>query len=366
MTDIVNTEAELRELGKRLAAAPAFGVDTEFLRERTYRAELCLVQVATTDLVTAVDPLAGIDLAPLLAALHDTRVIKVMHAARQDLEVLAPLAGAITPLFDTQIAAALAGFPAQVGYADLVKRLLGVELDKAHTRTDWSRRPLAPGQVTYAHDDVRYLLPLREALLERLAGLGRGHWLEEELRGLGEMAAAVDPQSAWLRLKGLQGLDETRQALARALAAWREERAMARNLPRGWIVSDTSLREIILRVPRTTEALAVLPEVQPGFVKRSGEEILKLIAAAGISDPPPPLARRPRPDERATALQKHLAGVAATIAAELGLGPEVLVPRRDLEALAAGRTDVAVLSGWRREVAGTRLLDAVRADSHAD
>ncbi len=141
---------------------------------------------------------------------------------------------------------------------------------------------------------------------------------------------------------------------------------MARNLPRGWIVSDTSLREIILRVPRTLEALAVLPEVQPGFVKRSGEEILQLIAAAGIPDPPPPVARRARPDERATALQKHLAGVAATIAGELGLGPEVLAPRRDLEALAAGRTDVAVLSGWRREVAGMRLLDAVRADSRAD
>lgn len=361
MTDIVTTSPQLEELGRALSAAPVFGVDTEFLRERTYRAELCLVQVATDTLVTAVDPLADIDLAPLIAALHDPGVTKVLHAARQDLEVLAPLAGSITPLFDTQIAAALAGFPAQVGYAELVKRLLGVELDKAHTRTDWSRRPLSPEQVVYAHDDVRYLLPLRSALLQRLAELDRTHWLEEELRGLGGLAPAVDPEAAWLRLKGLQGLDEARRALAQRLAAWREERAMARNLPRGWIVSDTSLREIILRVPRTPEALAALPEIQPGFVKRGGEEILGIVEAAGIPDPPPPLPRRPRPDEQATALLKRLSALATAIAAELGLGPEVLAPRRDLEALAAGRTDVPVLSGWRREVAGAKLLEAARS-----
>jgi ribonuclease D len=361
MTDIVTTPTELAELGSLLRAAPAFGLDTEFLRERTYRAELCLVQVATAAVVTAVDPLAQLDLGPLIEALRDPAVTKVLHAGRQDLEVLAPLAGTVAPLFDTQIAAALAGFPAQVGYAELVRRVIGVELAKAHTRTDWSRRPLSPEQIVYAHDDVRYLLPLRAALLERLAELERTAWLEEELRDLGAGAPfAVEPGSAWLRLKGLQGLDDYRRSLARDLAAWREQRAIARNLPRGWILSDTSLREIVLRVPRTPEALAALPEVQPGFVKRGGEEVLAFILAAGIPDPPPELPRRARPDERTTELVKRLSAVVGAIAAELGLGPEVLAPRRDLEALAAGRSDVPVLSGWRREVAGLRLLEAAR------
>jgi ribonuclease D len=361
LTDIVTTDAQLCELAAHLTSAVAFAVDTEFLRERTYRAELCLVQIATADLITAVDPLVGLDLAPLGAALGDPRLTKVMHAARQDLEVLWPLAGPITPLFDTQVAAALAGFPAQVGYAELVKRLLGVELEKAHTRTDWSRRPLSAEQIVYAHDDVRYLLPLRAALRARLAELERTSWLEEELRDLGSVTPfAASPQSAWLRLKGLHDLDEPRRALAQRLAAWREERAIDRNLPRGWILSDTSLREIILRVPRTPEALAALPEVQPGFVKRGGEEVLAFIHDAGIPDPPPPLPRRTRPDERATALVKRLGVLAASIATELGLGPEVIAPRRDLEALVAGRTDVPVLSGWRREVAGARLLEAAR------
>ena len=361
MTDIVTTDAQLRELADHLASTAAFAVDTEFLRERTYRAELCLVQIATADRVTAVDPLAGLDLSPLGTALGDPQLTKVMHAARQDLEVLAPLASPIAPLFDTQVAAALAGFPAQIGYAELVKRLLGVELEKGQTRTDWSRRPLSTEQIAYAHDDVRYLLPLRAALRERLAELDRTQWLEEELRELGSSTpVAAAPQSAWLRLKGLHDLDEPRRALAQRLAAWREERAIARNLPRGWILSDTSLREIILRVPRNAEALAGLPEVQPGFVKRGGEEVLAMIQDAGIPDPPAPLPRRARPDERATALMKRLGALAASIATELGLGPEVLAPRRDLEALVAGRTDVPVLSGWRRDVAGARLLEAAR------
>ncbi|MGB8327269.1 MAG: HRDC domain-containing protein, partial [Steroidobacteraceae bacterium] len=250
MPDIVTTTTELDDLGARLAAAPAFAVDTEFLRERTYRAELCLVQVATADLVTAVDPLADLGVAPLVAALIDARVTKVMHAARQDLEVLAPICGTVAPIFDTQVAAALAGFPSQVGYAELARRLLGIELAKTHTRTDWTRRPLSHEQIAYALDDVRYLLPLRDALSARLEQLHRSAWLAEELLNLGDAAAfVVRPEAAWLRVKGLQGLDEGRRELAQRLAAWRERRAIARNLPRGWILSDTSLREIVLRVP---------------------------------------------------------------------------------------------------------------------
>jgi ribonuclease D len=159
-----------------------------------------------------------------------------MHASRQDVEVLYPLAGIVRPVFDTQIAAALTGLPAQIGYGELVRRALGTELAKSHTRTDWSRRPLSAEQVEYALDDVRYLLPLKNYLEEHLDKLGRLEWLAEELAALGDVRSfTVDPESAWQRLKGLRGLDPGRTRLTRSLAAWRERRAIDRNRPRGWI-----------------------------------------------------------------------------------------------------------------------------------
>src|SRR5512147_46810 len=166
------------------ARATTLALDTEFMREKTYRAELCLMQLADGADAVCVDPLAIQDLAPLVPLLTAPDTVKIMHAARQDLEVLLPAVGLVTPVFDTQIAAALAGHPSQVGYAELARRLLGVELSKAHTRADWSRRPLSPEQQEYALDDVRHLGALRERLLEQLADKGRLGWLEEELAAL--------------------------------------------------------------------------------------------------------------------------------------------------------------------------------------
>jgi ribonuclease D len=350
----------LAELAARMDAAHAIALDTEFLRERTYRAELCLLQVATVDGPVCVDPIALADLGPLRASLASPRSEKVLHAARQDLEVLLPVTGMIAPVFDTQVAAALAGFPAQAGYGELVRRLLDKDLPKAHTRTDWSRRPLSPEQIEYALDDVRYLLPLRDLLLEQLERLGRRGWLVEELRALGDPAAlAVQPERAWLRLKGLQALDPARVALAQSLAAWRERRAIARNRPRGWILDDTVLREIIQRVPRSSAQLSAVPEMPEGVVKHSGEEILALIDAVGVAEPPPPLPRRERPDPAFTAMVKRLADLTQGIATELGIASEVLATRRDLEQVARGEQGAAVLNGWRREIVGARLLAVV-------
>lgn len=358
-TSIISTPDALAEVAAQLARGDAIGLDTEFLRERTYRAELCLLQLTTPDGPVCVDPIALPDLGPLGATLA-AGPAKVLHAARQDLEVLLPVVGLVTPVFDTQVAAALAGFPAQVGYADLVRRVLGHELPKGQTRTDWSRRPLTPEQIVYALDDVRYLLPLRDHLLESIERLGRRPWLEEELRALADPAAlATDPDRAWLRLKGLQGLDPGRCTLAQALAAWRERRAIARNRPRGWILDDTALREIVNRVPRTRAALATVPELPEGVVRHSGDELLALIEAAGIDDPPPPLPRRERPDPAFTALVRRLGELVQQVAGELQLAAEVLATRRDLEQLARGDSDAAVLVGWRRDVVGERLRAAV-------
>jgi ribonuclease D len=263
-------------------------------------------------------------------------------------------------VFDTQIAAALAGMPAQIGYGELVKRLLGVELAKSHTRTDWSRRPLSIEQVEYALDDVRYLLPLKSQLEEQLERLGRLAWLGEELAGLGDAQMfTVDPEDAWQRLKGLRGLDSGRMRLVRALAGWRERRAIERNRPRGWILDDTSLREIVMRVPRTVDQLQAIPEMSPGVVKHCAEEILGMVVAAEVPDPPPAIPARGRPSPEQTALVKKLGALNQTIAQGLGLSPEVLATRRDIEQLAEGGREVAMLQGWRREVVGEPMLAAL-------
>jgi ribonuclease D len=342
------------------ARAATLALDTEFMREKTYRAELCLLQLADGPRAVCVDPLALPDLAALVPLLTSPATVKVMHAARQDLEVLFPAVGLVMPVFDTQIAAALAGHPAQVGYAELARRLLGVELSKAHTRADWSRRPLSPEQQEYALDDVRYLAVLREKLLETLRAQGRLAWLEEELAALANPdALRVAPEDAWKKLKGLPGLDPERQKLAKELAAWRERRAIDRNRPRGWILDDAILREIVLRLPRSPEALAALPEMQESVVRKSGAELLALVESAGIGDPPPPLPRRERPDPEQVALVKRLADVVNEVAKQLEVSSEVLATRRELEKLAAGKRDVSLLRGWRAQVVGEKLLAAL-------
>jgi ribonuclease D len=357
---IVTTPTGLVELAEKLETCEHIGLDTEFLRERTYRAELCLVQLSSYGDAACVDPIALPDLAPLGRMLTSAATTKVMHASRQDVEVLFPIAGLVRPLFDTQIAAALTGLPAQIGYGELVRRLLGKELAKSHTRTDWSRRPLSPEQIEYALDDVRYLLPLKVQLEEQLERSGRLQWLSEELHALEDTRnIATDPEDAWLRIKGLRSLDPARERLARLLAAWRERRAIERNRPRGWILDDAALREIVMQVPRSLEALAAIPEFPAGVLKHCGAELLDCVRAAEVPDPAPPINTRGRPDPVKAALVKKLGALNQSVAADLGLSPEVLATRRDLELLVDGRRDVGVLRGWRRDVLGDRMLAAL-------
>jgi ribonuclease D len=360
LQNIVTTSPALVDLVTNLEACEDIGLDTEFLRERTFRAELCLVQLSSRSDAACVDPLALTDLTSLARVLTAPGITKVMHASRQDVEVLFPIAGLVRPVFDTQIAAALTGLPAQIGYGELVRRLLGKELAKSHTRTDWSRRPLSPEQIEYALDDVRYLLPLKAQLEEQLERSGRLNWLAEELHELEDARnIAVDPEDAWLRIKGLRSLDPARERLAQSLAAWRERRAMERNRPRGWILDDAALRDIVIQVPRSVEALAAIPEFPAGVVRHCGAELLECIRAAEIPHPAPPINTRTRPDPAKAALVKKLGALNQAIAAELGLSPEVLATRRDLELLADGRRDVGLLRGWRRDVVGERMLAAL-------
>ena len=351
-------------LEKRVAAWPAgqpLAVDTEFVRERTYYPKLCLIQVAIGDEVILIDALAIANGGALTPELVAPKRQKLLHAARQDIEALLPLTEApLAPVFDTQQAAALLGFPAQIGYADLVRQVLQVELAKGHARTDWAKRPLSREQLVYAADDVRYLPALAAALEERLIAAGRRAWLEEESSQLRAIALyRIEPAEAWKRLKGLERLDASAFAAARALAAWRERRAMDRDLPRGWILPDAAIHELAQARPRTRDALARVAAVPQGTVARAADELLAAVAAPMEEDTERAAEDPGRPGPEQLRIQKLLQAKLGAVAAELGIQPEVLATRRELVALARGSRELPVLSGWRKSVVGEPLLAAL-------
>lgn len=358
-TPPLSSRPQVEELAATLASAPWIGLDTEFLRERTYRPQLCLLQLAAPGMALCIDPLAEVSLAPLKPALTGGHAPKILHAARQDLEVLWPEFGALAPLFDTQVAAALTGLPAQIGYSDLVQRLLGVEIPKGQTRTDWSKRPLSDAQLHYAIDDVLHLGPLRELLLEQLDRLGRVAWLEEEFQGIArEERLFIDPDKAHERLRWSGELDPDRARLLQRLAAWRERRAIEKNRPRSWILEDAALRALVIKPPRSLADLTGIGDLAPGFIERSGARIMEEVAAAALPAQLPPLPPRPRPDPAVQARIRHLSGIVQKRATELGIASEILATRRDLEAIVRGASEAEVLQGWRREVVGQELMAA--------
>ncbi|MEZ5498520.1 MAG: ribonuclease D [Steroidobacteraceae bacterium] len=361
MTAIITQADALGELCERLSGCERIALDTEFMRERTYRPQLCLVQLHAPALAAPalVDPLALASLEPLAQLLQATAVRKVLHAARQDLEALWPLAKPVRAVFDTQLAAALGGAPPQAGYATLVEQYLGLRLAKAHTRTDWASRPLREEQLHYAAEDVLHLLPLADALLERLQRLGRLPWLDEELETAhAGLDIVQDPDEAWRRIKGLGSLDPDRRRLAIRLAAWREREADERNRPRNWILDDAVLRAIITDPPRTAADVMALQGLGERHAGKLAPALLEIIAASALPAKLPPTPRSARPDAAFTQLVKRYAQVVRDIAAQQELAPELLATRRDLERLAQGDRDIAALRGWRAGLLGNALAAA--------
>jgi ribonuclease D len=345
-----------------LETGAGWALDTEFIRERTYFARLCLVQIAVGGRILLVDPLQVDDLGPLTAGLSDAGLTKVVHAARQDVEVLLPLTGQpMAPVFDTQIAAGLLGFPAQVGYAELVRQLLGVDLEKGHARTNWAARPLKPEQLAYAADDVRYLGPVAETLEARLTTAGRAGWLAEDCRALADPALYVThPEDAWKRFKGMDRMRPEERAVLRVLAAWRETRALHKDLPRGWVLSDDAIRELARLRPATGDALQQVPGLPGAITTRHAAEILELIdGAAGRMTESDLAPGTDRLTLEQTAAVRRLQDLLQKLASEAGIAPEVLATRKDLTALVRGARDVPPLSGWRRDVVGERLLSVI-------
>ena len=355
----IDTQAGVEELCTALSAAPWFAIDTEFLREKTYYPKLCLVQVATPDRVACIDPLALDDMTPLLDVIFDSGITKVMHAARQDMEIFYHLRGAVpAPVFDTQIAALLLGLPDQVGYAGLVQELLGVKLHKLHSRTDWSQRPLDAEQLHYAADDVIYLAQAYQLIQDRLRETGRLDWLADDFRALSDPAVyAAHPENAWLRVKGANRLSGAALSTLQALAAWREEKAQAMDRPRGWLLRDDVLVDIARHRPENPARLGKIRGLHENTVRKHGDDLLALVAGAKDVTPAPLPRRKLR--QRLTPAQDAavdvLQAVIRLVAEENRINPSVLANRNQLEQLLLGENDVPVLQGWRRQLAGERL-----------
>ena len=336
-----------------LAGAERIGVDTEFMREKTYSARLCLVQFSVGEALWCADPLPATDLGPFFDALLEPAW--VLHSGRQDFEVILAAAGRLpAEVFDTQVAAALLGHPPQLGYANLVQQLFDVELDKSQTRADWSKRPLSREALSYAAEDVAWLLPAFDALSRELERRGRLAWAEEDSRALLDPALyTTTPAEAIGRVKAAKNLRGRARRAAVQLAAWRERRAEKSDKPRQWVLRDNVLVEIAASNPASVAALGRIEGLAAGTVRRSGEELLGLLRAAEkSSDSYEPPAR---PDEAQKALLKRLQKKVAAVAKELGIAAEVLAPRRELAAAAAGERELRMLGGWRREVLGKDL-----------
>jgi ribonuclease D len=360
----VDRQEELLGLARTLESQSLIGVDTEFLRERTFFPRLCLLQLSAGGGIWCVDTLRGGSLEPLVNALTAPQTRKVIHAARQDLEAFyLTTKRVISPVFDTQIAAGCIGLKPQVGYAELVKTLLDVTIPKGQTRTDWSRRPLSPEQLEYAADDVIYLGELAERLMARLRELGREHWVAEDCAALeNPRFYEPEPALAWERLRGIAQLDPRPRARAKVLAVWREKLARERNLPRSWIIPDPAIFAVALANPVSRSALGAINAMPANFNDAFAASLLDALhdePAGAIADLNPGFDSRPTPEQKELALR--LAKIVDSRALELKISPEVLAPRGELRALAMGRRDTDALTGWRRREIGERLQSILEA-----
>lgn len=339
-------------------------VDTEFMRESTFYSELCLIQVATDTDEAIIDPLAeGLDLAPFNALLMLESLTKVMHAARQDMEIFYSLCKAVpAPIFDTQIGAMALGLGDSVGYMALVKDRLGLVLDKGARFTDWSRRPLSEKQLSYALADVTHLRDLYPGMIEELKQRGRLSWIEEELKPqLNEELYNFDPDMAWQRLK-VRNPRKENMAVLKAAASWREKQAIRRNIPRRRVVKDDALYDIAQNKPRDTKALARLRGVPKGFTNNRGiDDLIKMInhALDNVDDYAPIVPKVKHMPPQLGPTIEMLRTLLKLCTEYEELAPRLVANASDIEQIAAfgEKADVAALTGWRREIFGNQALD---------
>jgi ribonuclease D len=357
--DYIDTTEKLTILCQKIQNMPWVAVDTEFLREKTYYPKFCLLQIATTEWVACVDPLVLPSLDMLFEVLSSPSIIKVFHSCRQDQEIFFLLTGKLLePIFDTQLAAPLLGFQENPGYGMLVSGLLNINLTKAHTRTDWSLRPLSGEQLRYAADDVIYLGKIYELIQQKLTEFGRADWLQDDFAQFTNPEFySSPPEKAWLRIKGKNKLTGKQLSVLQVLAEWREKTAKTENRPRNWLLRDDLILELTKLQPTHVNEFANIRMINERTIKRYGHELCRLIREGKLR-PPVKLdekARMPKKSQQQEAILDILTAVVRVRADENSLNPAILASRKDLEKLLFEFTDCKLLHGWRYTMVGQEL-----------
>ncbi len=365
---LVTSTESLLELCRQLARHPFVAVDTEFMRETTFWPKLCLIQLASPGIEAIVDPQAeGIDLKPFFGLMADPAVVKVFHAARQDIEIVNVKAGLIpTPVFDTQVAAMVCGFGDSISYVNLVKRITNRDLDKSSRFTDWSRRPLTERQLSYALGDVTHLRDVYVHLATELEKSGRTHWLAEEMATLTDPATyELSPEGAWRRLR-LKVRNRRALGVLVELAAWRERLAQAQDVPRARVLRDDALYDIANQQPTDAAKLSELRTLSDGFSRSArAKEIIEAVKRGLARDPGtlPPLEQSHGLPAEAGAMVDLLRVLLKAAAGRHGVAPRLIADTEDLEKIAVEKApDVGALRGWRRELFGDDALRLKRGE----
>lgn len=363
----INTAEQLTELCERINKADWLALDTEFLREKTYYPKFCLLQIATPEWVVCVDPIALPELSSLFDALCNPTIVKVFHSCHQDLEIFYQVTGkAPGPIFDTQVAAPLLGYQDNPGYAMLVSSLLNINLNKAHTRADWSKRPLSEEEIQYAADDVIYLCKIYQIMLQKLAALGRADWLKNDFKELeNPNNYQVSPEKAWHKIRGKNKLTAKQLSIVQVLAEWRENTAQAEDRPKTWILRDELIFDMAKQQPETVIELANIRGINERTVNRYGRKLCELIAVAKNKEPQPlkEKDRTIKKNQQHEAILDILTALVRIRAEENSLNPTILATRKDLEVLLFNEEDdCPLLHGWRYSMAGKELVGLLKGE----
>jgi ribonuclease D len=363
---LIQEQAHLDQACEVISAHDQIVIDTEFVRTNTYAPHLGLVQIAAGDTIVCVDPLADMDMGHCWDLLFDPARANILHSGSQDMEVLwFTCKQVIQNPIDTQVCSALLGYPAQIGYAGLAKELLDVDISKDQTRTDWTRRPLTDAQLKYAAEDVEHLGKMHDILKQRLTDLGRYEWALEDSRLLCNTSLYKPaPDKAWQRLKSIPFLPADQQARARVLAAWREQRAINSDKPRGWILSDKALLHMAEQNPARLAALNDINDMPQGLIRNQGERLLNVITDANKALASGTVSyQQIFPDrDKDKALLKKLSAIVRTEAEKLGIANEVLGSKRDIQALIRGEGNSRITNGWRNALIGEAMLAEIPAE----
>lgn len=365
---VLTTTQELQAFCKSSQGVDWLALDTEFIRERTYYPNLCLVQIASEQDIVCVDTIAIKDLSSLKELLYQPSITKIFHSASQDLEIFVNLFDAVpTPMFDTQIAASLLGYGDQVSYAHLVNEIYNVELDKSLSRTNWERRPLSDAELRYAVDDVKYLAKVYLHLKIQLADNERSHWAEHECTTLSAVGKyKVDASNIWKSVKGAGKLASHQLIALKQLAQWRELQAIAENKPRRWILSDKVLRNLAIEQPADLDALQQMEDIGSDHIGYASTLLDEIKQAQNIpqADWPEASLVGPLSNEQRKLVKQGQAFIRER-AEELKVSPSLLATRSVVEKIIRGDRELDILTSWKKDLVGDALVELIESSEFA-